>query len=72
MLVNVFHSNYCWPPGFAEDENGQDNLFITDKSLADVYNAEQKAADLVNYVQLGASHSKSQHILLPWGCDFSY
>jgi hypothetical protein len=72
MLVNVFPNNYCWPPGFAVDENAADSTFVDDKSLPDVYNAEQKATELVNFIQKGYNRTKSQHVLIPMGCDFSF
>ena len=50
MLVSVFKDDYCWPPGFAIDENSSfDDPFVVDKTLK-TYNAEEKATDLVNYI----------------------
>ena len=72
MLVNVFKDHYCWPPGFYVDERyDADEPFQPDATLS-TFNAELKATELINYIQDQAAHRRENHLLLPWGCDFTY
>jgi len=36
------------------------------------YNAESKSVELINYVQNLSSALKENHILVPWGGDFTF
>jgi len=72
ILVSAFKDHYCWPPGFYVDERYDgDEPFVTDSTLG-TFNAETKALEFINYVQMLARHHRERHILLPWGCDFSH
>ena len=74
LLVSYFTNTYCYPEGFAVDTiaEGEDDPFQPDKSRPKSYNAEVKATKLVNLVQWEADHRLENHIILPWGCDFSF
>ena len=71
-MVNVFKDHYCYPPGFYVDERyDADEPFQPDSTLS-TFNAEHKATELINYIQDSADHRREQHLLLPWGCDFTF
>jgi len=64
--------HYCYPPGFYVDERyDADDPFQPDPTLS-AYNGETKATDLINYVQKLYQNRREQHLILPWGCDFTF
>lgn len=74
MLVNAFKDHYCFPPGFYVDERyDADEPFIDDPTMPQ-FNAEEKARELINYIQIASDHHNhnERHLLLPWGCDFTF
>lgn len=72
ILLSAFHDHYCWPPGFYVDERyDADQPFVDDKQFK-TYNAEEKAIELLNYIQEQAAHRRENHLILPWGCDFTF
>lgn len=72
ILLSAFHDHYCFPPGFYVDERyDADTPFIDDPTLK-TYNAEDKMVELVNYLQVQATHRRERHLILPWGCDFTF
>jgi len=65
-------NHYCWPDGFWYDERFlNDDPFISDESYTS-FNADKKTEDLIDYINDYASSYRGNHILLPFGCDFSY
>jgi lysosomal alpha-mannosidase len=36
------------------------------------YNAESKSVQLINYVQKLSMNRRENHIMVPWGCDFTF
>ena len=70
--MSAFRDHYCYPPGFYVDERyDADEPFVSDATLK-TFNAEEKSKDLINYIQKQAMHRRENHIILPWGCDFTF
>ena len=64
--------HYCWPQGFWYDERfWGDEPFVDNKKL-DTFNADQKVADFQKYLNEMADNYLGNHMLVPFGCDFSY
>lgn len=52
----MFKDHYCFPPGFFVDERyDADEPFVSDATLS-TFNAEEKANELINYIQIQADH----------------
>jgi len=72
LLVSLLRNHYCWPAGFAVDERyDSDDPFITNPKYK-AFNAISKSNFLINYVQDWANERSETHIMVPWGCDFTY
>lgn len=64
--------HYCWPQGFWYDERfPQDDPVVSDKTL-ETFNADQKTKDFQNYINQMAGNYLGQHMLVPFGCDFTF
>ena len=72
ILTHVFSGDYCYPQGFFAGESfDSDDTFVSDDTL-ETFNAPDKMAQFVNYVQQQYSQRRGQNIMIPMGCDFAY
>mmetsp|Transcript_3463 Transcript_3463/g.5887 ORF Transcript_3463/g.5887 Transcript_3463/m.5887 type:complete len:270 (+) Transcript_3463:445-1254(+) len=72
IFTATMRDHYCWLDGFFYDErwDGSDP-FVADES-SDVYNAEEKMQQMLNYLGEMEEDYRGNHMLLPFGCDFSF
>jgi lysosomal alpha-mannosidase len=71
ILAHSMYDTYCPPKGFNFDRYGYDDPFEIDDTLS-VFNAEQKTQDFIQMVNERSSHYRTNHLLIPMGCDFQY
>jgi hypothetical protein len=62
--------SYCPPKYFNFDRYGYDEPFIIDEELEGVYNAEELTEKFMEMVNERSSHYRTNHLLVPMGCDF--
>lgn len=65
------YDSYCAPSGFGFDTLDNDDPFVTNKNL-ETFNADEKAAEFIELATNISYHYRSNHILIPMGCDFQY
>lgn len=62
--------NYCWPKGFAFDQNYHD--YIDFEEANKNFNAKEKMDHLKKVVNRMIESEKSDHIFITYGCDFAF
>ena len=72
ILTGAMKEHYCWPDGFWYDERfPNDDPIVTSKDYT-TFNGDLKTKKFTEYVNEYASSYRGNHILLPFGCDFTY
>jgi hypothetical protein len=72
ILAHAMYQSYCSPENFSYDVFESNNdPFVLDKKLS-TYNAEQRGAEFMELINHWKQHYRTNHILIPMGCDFSY
>jgi hypothetical protein len=64
--------HYCWINGFWYDErfDGDDPVVVRED--LDTFNAPGKVDLIVNYIHEMAADYLGNHMLMPFGCDFTF
>ena len=62
---------YWFPDGFTYDEREWNEPVIDDETL-DTFNADKKAARMLEYATAMKSNYLSNNLFIPWGEDFAY
>lgn len=64
--------HYCWIDGFWYDErfDGDDPVVVREE--LDTFNAPEKVKLIVDYIQEMAADYIGDHMLMPFGCDFTF
>lgn len=62
--------NYCWPKGFAFDQNYHD--YIDFDASNKNYNAKEKMDHLKKVVNKMIESERSDHVFITYGCDFAF
>jgi hypothetical protein len=71
-MTSVFVEDYCSPKGFLVGDNyATGDYFEPDKNLTS-FQANDLMNDLVKFIHRVHEGRLGSHVLLPWGCDFSY
>ena len=70
--------HYCWIDGFRVDaryigrpQYTPDDPVVVREDL-DTYNAPEKVQLIVDYLQEMLENYQGNHMLMPWGCDFTF
>jgi len=72
IFTSVMRDFYCAPEGFWYDAGYPiDDPFVTNRKL-DTFNAQAKTEDFAKYLNLMASNYLGNHMLVPFGCDFTF
>jgi hypothetical protein len=77
ILTGVLDGFGCTPEGAFYDlgEQGQEremnDPFVDDNSLRD-FNADKRAAEFLDKMEDYATHFREDHVMIPWGCDYSF
>lgn len=72
IFTGAMRDHYCWPQGFWYDERfWNDEPFVVNKKM-DTFNADQKVKDFQKYLNEMADDYLGNHMLVPFGCDFSF
>jgi hypothetical protein len=74
IFTGIMQDHYCWPSGFWYDQKldeSRDDPFIDDDTV-ETFNAKQKTKDLANYFLGMYDNYRGQHLMAPFGCDFTY
>ena len=61
---------YCWPMGFAFDNNYHDRIYFNKTSKN--FNADKKMAHLRKFVQMLIDQETSDHVFMTFGCDMAF
>jgi lysosomal alpha-mannosidase len=71
IFTQTFYHHYSAPPSFNfEDPTSKNNPNIINTSIYD--NHKERVESFVSYVQEMSSHYRTNHILVPFGDDFTY
>ena len=65
------YDGYCAPTGFGFDTLDNDGPFVVNENL-ETFNAAQKAREFIEMVNEVSLHYRTNHILIPMGCDFQF
>lgn len=63
--------NYCWPKGFAFDQNYHDYIDFEEKNNKN-YNGKEKMDHLKKVVNRMIESERGDHIFITYGCDFAF
>jgi len=62
--------NYCWPKGFAFDQNYHDYIDFDEDNKN--FNAKEKMDHLKKVVNRMIESERSDHVFITYGCDFAF
>ena len=72
IFTHTMQDHYSYPSGFKYDENNfSDEPTVADKTL-ETFNADEKAAQMWQYVKHMQQHYRGSNLFIPWGDDFTY
>jgi len=72
IFTTAMRDHYCWTDGQWVDERfPNDDPTVTDESL-DTFNANMKMKKMVDYAREMEKNYRGSHLLIPFGCDFSF
>lgn len=74
ILAHTMVDSYCAPDYFGFDTLDHDEMngpFVDDETL-DTFNAEFKSNLFINYVTKMSEQYRTNHLLVPMGCDFQF
>lgn len=72
ILAHALYIDYCAPEEFEFDVfDSKNDPFVVDRKLS-TFNADKKAVQFMTLVNHWRDHYRTNHILVPMGCDFSF
>ena len=77
IFTSIVHGNGCQPGDQFFDINGQgvngepNNPFISDIKSRE-FNAQKRASSFIDMAINLSDHFRENHIVIPWGCDYSW
>lgn len=72
IFTHAMQDMYWFTPGFRYDEREWGSQPVIDDTTLETFNADEKAAQMLNYALHVKTHYRSNNLLIPWGEDFGY
>mmetsp|Transcript_7739 Transcript_7739/g.12986 ORF Transcript_7739/g.12986 Transcript_7739/m.12986 type:complete len:313 (+) Transcript_7739:581-1519(+) len=72
IFTSTMRDHYCWIGGFTYDERFDNDDPMVDDKTSDVDNADQKMGQFFQYVSDMEQDYRGNHMLIPFGCDFTF